>query len=239
MITTKKIAYRDNNITLEGFYAYDDSHTNKRPAVLVAHDWSGRNKNADNNAIMLAELGYVGFAIDMYGEGKIGQSTDEKKSLMMPLLNDRHLLFQRIASAFHFLKTLDYVDGQKIGAIGFCFGGLCVLDLARHAVDVAGVVSFHGLLNSPPSFEIKAPLKTKILVLHGHDDPMVTPEDVITFEKEMTKAKADWQVHVYSNTKHAFTNPEAHDDNFGTVYNKQSAERSYLAMQNFFTEIFR
>jgi dienelactone hydrolase len=239
MIKTKKLEYQDNNVILEGFYAYDDAHTNKRPAVLVAHDWSGRNELADNKAIMLAELGYVGFAIDMYGEGKVGQSTDEKKSLMMPIITHRDLLFQRIACAFDFVKTLDYVDVKKTGAIGFCFGGLCVLDLARHGVDISGVVSFHGLLSAPPSFEIIAPLKPKILVLHGHDDPMVTPEDVLTFENEMTKAKSDWQVHVYSNTKHAFTNPQANDENLGTIYNKQSAQRSYLAMQNFFTEIFR
>ena len=239
MIKTQKLKYRDNNTILEGFYAYDDSHTNKRPAVLVAHDWSGRNEFADKKAIMLAELGYVGFAIDMYGEGKIGQSTDEKKALIAPLLHNRETLFQRINSAFTFLKTLDFVDVKKMGAIGFCFGGLCVLDLARHSVDINGVVSFHGLLNPPPSFEMKAPLSPKILVLHGHDDPMVTPEDVLTFEKEMTKVKADWQVNIYSNTKHAFTNPQANDEHLGTIYNKESAQRSLLAMQNFFSEIFR
>jgi dienelactone hydrolase len=237
MIKTKKIEYRDGNIVLEGFYAYDDSLVGKRPAVLVAHDWSGRNEFADQKAMYLAELGYVGFALDMYGAGKIGTTTNEKMALMKPLIENRVELAHRILSAFEFVKTLDNVDTNKIGAMGFCFGGLCVLDLARSGADTRGVVSFHGLLGAP-EFNKNTQIKAKVLALHGHDDPMVPTEQVLAFETEMTTAKADWQVHVYGNTKHAFSNPLAHDEEMGTVYNSLAEKRAMIAMQNFFVEVF-
>jgi dienelactone hydrolase len=237
MIKTKKMEYQDNDTLLEGFYAYDDSQLGKRPAVLVTHDWSGRNEFAENKAKMMAEQGYVGFAIDMYGQGKVGVTTNEKMALMKPLMENRALLRQRILSAFECVKTLEWVDTKKIGAMGFCFGGLCALDLARSGADVSGVVSFHGLLGAP-EFEKIPSIKAKILALHGHDDPMVPPEQVLAFENEMTSAKADWQLHVYGNTKHAFTNPLAHDEELGTVYNTLAEKRSMLAMKNFFAEIF-
>jgi dienelactone hydrolase len=238
MIQTQKMEYRDNETIFEGFCAFDDSHSNKRPVVLVVHDWSGRNEFADEKAKQLAELGYVGFAIDMYGEGKVGQTVEEKQALMNPLVTNRPLLFQRIQAAFEFAKKINHVDPHKTGAIGFCFGGLCVLDLVRHGVNINCAVSFHGALNAPSYFEKKSPITAKILVLHGHDDPMVPPEQVLAFEDEMTQAKADWQVYVYSQTKHAFMNPQANDEKLGIVYNPLTARRSWSAMQSFFTEIF-
>jgi dienelactone hydrolase len=238
VIKTKKIEYRHENTIFQGLYAYDDSHTHDRPLILVAHDWSGRNEFADDKAKNLAELGYIGFAIDMYGEGKTGQTTEEKMALMNPLINNRPLLFQHILSAFQAGKNLEFVNSSKTGAIGFCFGGLCVLDLARNGIDITGVVSFHGALQ-PPGYNISSSIKAKMLVLQGHDDPMVPPEQVLAFEQEMTKEKADWQVHVYSNTKHAFTNPDAHNETLGTVYNQLTNQRSQIAMENFFVEIFR
>jgi dienelactone hydrolase len=237
MIQTKKIEYYDQNSLLEGLYAFDDALTHKRPLILIAHDWSGRNEFANKKAEKLAELGYVGFAIDMFGKGKIGTTNNEKMALIKPLMENRSALYQRILSAFEFSKTLDVVNVTKIGAIGFCFGGLCVLDLARSGVDVHGVVSFHGLLGAPQN-EQTAPIKAKILALHGHEDPMVPLEQLLAFEKEMTLKKVDWQVHVYGNTKHAFSNPLAHDEELGTVYNRLAEKRSWMAMQNFFTEIF-
>jgi dienelactone hydrolase len=237
MIQSKKIEYYDNNTMLEGFYAYDDAYAHKRPVILVSPDWSGRNEFADKKAEKLAELGYFGFAIDIFGQGKIGATNNEKMELIKPFMGNRKALAQRILSAFEFAKTLDYVDVTKMGAIGFCFGGLCVLDLARSGVDIAGVVSFHGLLGAPQD-EQSGLMKAKILALHGHDDPMVPPEQVLAFETEMTVKKADWQVHVYGNTKHAFSNPLAHDEELGTVYNSLAEKRSWIAMQNFFTEIF-
>lgn len=150
---------------------------------------------------------------------------------------DRGLLAERILSAFHTLKKIEQVDTHQIGAIGFCFGGLCVLDLARSGAEVTGVVSFHGLL-SPPQMKSQHTIKAKVLALHGFDDPMVPPEQVLHFEQEMTKAKVDWQVHIYGSTKHAFTNPLAHDEQLGTVYNERADARSWQTMKNFFSEIF-
>lgn len=238
MLIKKCIDYRCDNTQLEGWYVVDDQYAGKRPAVLVSHDWTGKNEFACHKAEQLAELGYVGFALDMYGKGKLGKTKEEKSALMQPLAQDRTLLQERILSAFDTVKTLEHVDASRIGAIGFCFGGLCVLDLARTGAEVKGIVSFHGLLNAPEANPQKQ-IKAKVLALHGYDDPMVTPDQVIEFGNEMTKAKADWQLHMYGNTMHAFTNPEANDPGFGTVYNKSADTRSWEAMKDFFEEVLR
>jgi dienelactone hydrolase len=237
MIKTQKLNYHDGDIMLEGYYAFDEASGGKRPAVLVAHDWSGKNEFACDKADKLAELGYIGFALDMYGNGKIGVTKEEKTALIKPLMQDRATLQQRIGAAFAAIRAIEQVDQNRIGAIGFCFGGLCVLDLARSGAEVAGVVSFHGLL-MPPENSIANSIKAKILVLHGFDDPMVPHDQVITFGKEMTDAKVDWELTMYGNTMHGFTNPKANDPSFGTVYNKQADSRSWIAMREFFQEVF-
>lgn len=236
MLNTKKIEYYHEDTILEGYIAFNQDGPSKKPAVLVVHDWTGHNDFICQKAERLAELGYVGFAIDMYGKGKQGKNNEEKAALMKPLINERQKLQERILAAYETVRKLEYVNTAKIGAIGYCFGGLCVLDLARADADVRGVVSFHGNLSAPPNTTPKA-TRTKMLVLHGHDDPMVPPEQVTAFENEMTSVGADWQVHIYSNTKHAFTNPEANDPGFGTVYNSLADKRSWIAMKSFFEEI--
>jgi dienelactone hydrolase len=235
MQETKLIEYYDGDTLLEGYLAINDDAANK-PIVIVAHDWSGRNEFACEKARALANLGYAGFALDMYGKGKIGKTKEEKVALMQPLADNRRLLQQRIQAAFNTVSQLTNVNTQKIAAIGFCFGGLCVLDLARSGTKLAGVISFHGLLGAPdtPSESIHA----KILTLHGYDDPMVTPEHVMSFADEMTTAKVDWQIQMYGNTMHAFTNPEANDPEFGTVYNKTTANRAWQSMELFLKELF-
>ncbi|MBS0359191.1 MAG: dienelactone hydrolase family protein [Proteobacteria bacterium] len=232
---TMPLAYYDGNTELEGFLAIPEQ-PGKKPAVIVAHDWSGRNEFACNKAKNLAELGYIGFALDMFGKGKLGKTTEEKSALIQPFVQDRAVLRQRITTALEALKKVDDVDTHRIAVIGFCFGGLCALDLARSGADIKATVSFHGLLN-PPDKLPKQTIKAKILALHGHDDPMVPPEQVLAFEQEMTKAQADWQVHVYGHTMHAFTNPVANDKNFGTVYEAKADKRSWRAMVNFFEEV--
>ncbi|MCD6039730.1 MAG: hypothetical protein K0S27_1130 [Gammaproteobacteria bacterium] len=237
MLQTKKMEYLDGNVLLEGYCAYDDKIAGKRPAVLVAHDWSGCNEFACQKAEKLAELGYVGFALDMFGKNVRGHTKEEKTALIKPLLEKRKALAQRALSAFNNVKTIEQVDSTRIGGMGFCFGGLCVLDLARMGVALRGVVSVHGLLNAPqhsPSQSIQA----KIMVLHGHDDPMVPPASVVEFEQEMAEAKADWQMHIYGNTMHAFTNPLANDPAFGTVYSALADSRSWIIIKDFFNEIF-
>ncbi len=237
MLVKKVIEYHDQDCVLEGCYVYDDKNKDKRPLVLVAHDWSGRNEFSEGKAEKLAELGYIGFALDMYGKGKRGHTTEEKVALMQPLMEDRQLLQRRITAALHCAQQLELVDTQKIAAMGYCFGGLCALDLARSGADINGVVSFHGLLNPPP--HKNQMIKAKILVLHGHDDPMVTPDNVLAFENEMTEATVDWQVNVYSHTKHAFANPMANDPVLGTIYNPVADKRSWIAAKNFFIEVFK
>lgn len=237
MLKTRYVAYQDDQTILEGFLAYDDKHTGKRPTILIAHDWSGRNEFACNKAKQLAELGYVAFALDMFGKGKFGETKEEKSALIQPFVQDRTKLIKRIQAAYHKVKELEAVDTNKIAAMGFCFGGMCVLDLARSGSDVKGIISFHGLLHRPDNIA-KETIKAKILVLHGFDDPMVTHDQVIAFGEEMTHAKVDWQLHIYGKTMHAFTNPKANDPGFGTVYNKVADERSWIAMKNFFHEIF-
>ena len=237
MLKTQKIDYYDGDVLLEGYCAYEESGKDKRPAVLVAHDWSGKNDFACYKAEKLAELGYVGFAIDMYGKGKTGQTKEEKMALMQPLMQNRADLQKRILAAFNTVTQLDMVNSSRIGAIGFCFGGLCVLDLARSGAEVKGVVSFHGMLQAPESAS-SATIKAKVLALHGFDDPMVTADQVMNFGAEMTQAKVDWQMHMYGHTMHAFTNPQANDPGFGTVYSKIADQRSWVGMKDFFGEIF-
>lgn len=233
---TSTVIYHHDNKEFHGFVAFDLKNTQPRGAVLVAHDWSGQNNFARQKAEMLAKMGYVGFAIDMYGEGRTGNTTEEKMALMQPVIEDRSLLRSRIKAALDALIALPQVDSNRIGAIGFCFGGLCVLDLARSGANVKGVVSFHGLLNKPENLPDEK-IKAKVLALHGYDDPMVRPEAVNAFCEEMTKAQVDWQLHQYGHTKHAFTNPDAHDENLGTIYNALAERRSLQAMTDFFEEI--
>ncbi len=233
---TKKIEYHDQNVLLEGYYAHDDKIKGKKPAILVFHDWTGRNEFACKKAEKLAAMGYIGFAVDLFGAGKLGKDNEEKSQLIKPFIENRESLRKRMLIALETLKKIEGVDTTQIGAIGFCFGGLCALDLARSGADIKGVVSFHGLL-VPPNLPAET-IKAKVLALHGHDDPMVPPDQVLAFEKEMTAAKVDWQVHVYGNTMHGFTNPVANDPGFGTVYSSLAEKRSWVAMTNFFSEIF-
>lgn len=233
---TSNYIYHHGEQELHGFLAYDDSIDRPQPAVLVAPDWTGRNEFACQKAQMLAEMGYIGFAIDMYGRGRLGASNDEKMALMNPLANDRRMLRDRVRAAYDALIAMPEVDNNRIAIIGFCFGGLCALDLARSGADIKGVVSFHGLLSKPDKLKSE-PIKAKILALHGYDDPLVKPESMNSFCQEMTDAKVDWQVQMYGHVQHAFTNPLAHDTQLGLIYNAVAAQRAWQAMSNFLSEI--
>ena len=243
LITTHKLCvismqkqffeYKDQSATLEAFIAYKKE---KAPTILIFHAWRGRDEFVIKQAEKLAEAGYIGVALDVYGKGILGNSLEENQQLMEPFLKDRMHLRKRIVSGYEAIKKQPFVDPHKMASIGFCFGGLCSLDLARSGVDIKGAVSFHGIL-SDPGIEQKE-VQAKILALHGHDDPMVLPKDVEKFEEEMTRLKVDWQVHVYGQTVHAFTNPEANDPKRGTVYNPSAEKRSMQSMMNFFGEIF-
>jgi dienelactone hydrolase len=231
----QELTYTATDVTAKGFVCYPTEEKKPHPGVLVVHDWTGRNQFACDKARLLAEMGYIGFAVDMYGDARCGKSNDEKSQLMTPLTQHRDLLLQRLRAAYNALASLNGVDKQRIAIMGFCFGGLCALDLARSGAAIKATVSFHGILKAPPM--PNQPIQSKILILHGYNDPMVPPEHLNDFMQEMTASKADWQAHVYGNTVHAFTNPDANDPSFGTVYNATISDRAWLAMQNFLQEV--
>lgn len=236
-IQTRRIEYSHNNVIFEGLLAWDDAQAGPRPAVGVSHAWAGRSAFEEARAIELAQRGYVGFAIDLYGKGVLGTNPEENAGLMAPLMQDRALLLQRITLAVSVMREQAEVDAHNVAAMGYCFGGLCVLDLARSGSNVKGVVSFHGLF-IPPDNAGSGSITAKVLCLHGHDDPMAEPQSMLDLATELTAAGADWQVHAYGNTLHSFTNPDANNPDMGTVYNEVADRRSRRALENFLQEIF-
>lgn len=235
-IITTSVEYQHDGVLLEGHLAYDDSHNNPRPAVLVSHAWGGRSEFECEKAERLASLGYTGFALDLYGKGVLGSGPEENQKLMGPLLEDRPMLQARLNAALETVKSLPQVDPNKVAAMGYCFGGLCVLDMARAGLDVKGVISLHGLFAAPGNTGGNS-ISAKVLALHGWDDPMVPPEQVLALTEEMKSANADWQLHAYGGAVHAFTNPQANDADFGTVYDADADRRSWQSVENFFAEV--
>jgi len=236
-VQCRTIEYRDGDQLLEGLKCWDDDREGPRPCVLIAHAWRGRSDIENDKARRLAELGYVGFALDLFGKGVLGNSIEENRALIKPFMNDRNLLQRRMLLAVEQARNQEETDRSRIAAIGFCFGGLCVLDLARTGAEVNGVVSFHGLF-TPPANTKGNRIAAKVLVLHGWDDPMATPQQLLALGHELTEMGADWQIHAYGNAMHAFTNPGANDPDFGTVYQPDADRRSWLAMQTFLAEAF-
>lgn len=235
-ITTRYVEYRDGDAVLEGMLAYDGTGTIPAPGVVVCHAWGGRSEFECERARALAELGYVGFALDVFGKGVLTEDRDECAEQIKPFMEDRALLQRRLAAGVEAARGQAEVDAKRMAGIGYCFGGLCALDMARFAMGLKGVVSFHGLL-TPPGIEYDR-IEARVLVLHGWDDPMVPPDQVMSLAEEMTAAEADWQLHAYGDTLHAFTKPGANDPAFGTVYKDTAARRSWQSMQNFLGESF-
>jgi dienelactone hydrolase len=237
-IKTETVTYKQGDTTLKGFLAYDDASTDKRPAVIIVHEWWGLNDYVKRRAQDVAKLGYVAFAADMYGDGKTTSDPQEAGKLAGGVKGDPTLEIARAQAAMDFVKNQPLVDGDRIAAMGYCFGGSVALDMARAGWPLAGVVSFHGALKTAKPAEPGA-IKAKVLALHGADDPMVKSEEVMEFLKEMKAAKADWYFTAYANAVHAFTNPDA--DKFGipgVAYNENADRRSWEAMKDFFNEIF-
>lgn len=236
-LQNRLIEYRDGDTVLEGRLAWDDSIEGPRPGVLVSHAWGGRSEFEDGKADDLARLGYAALALDLYGKGVRGDGPEKNAALMQPFLDDRAMLQQRLLVSLATLREQAEVDSNQVAAIGFCFGGLCVLDIARTGEDLAGVISFHGLFGAPGNTDGNA-IRAKVLALHGWNDPMVPPDAVNALAGELTAMGADWQIHAYGNTMHAFTNPAANDADMGTVYNANADRRSWQSMTNFLAEIF-
>lgn len=233
-IETRLVEYSDHGKALQGFFACDRNVPGPRPAVLIVHQWDGRSEFVEQRARRLAEEGYAAFALDMYGKGILGKSVEENMKLMTPFMEDRRLIAQRIQAAVTAVRNLAEVNNAHLAVMGYCFGGLCALDFARSGADVRGVASFHGLLKGsglPPQT-----IKAKILVQHGADDPMVPPDDVLAFQKEMNDAGADWQIHIHGHAKHAFAVPGASNGELGLQYNAAADRRSWRNTLDFLSE---
>lgn len=239
------IDYEIDGKKYRGFWAFPSIEAEtpaKRPAVLVAHAWMGQDDFAREKARMLASLGYFGFAVDMYGEGKTASNPEEAEALMLPLFEDRALLRKRILGAFEVVSHLPGVDQGRIGGIGFCFGGLTIIELLRSGAPVKGCVSFHGVLGNTmgpihaKTTPIAKGIEGSLLILHGYNDPLVSLQDIVNTQKELSEAMVDWQMHFYSQTSHAFTNPQANDVKNGLVFQSRSCDRALRLMKDFFKE---
>jgi dienelactone hydrolase len=241
-IVTKEIDYRVEGTTMKGYMAYDDAIEGQRPGILVVHEWWGLNDYARKRARMLAKLGYTAFALDMYGDGRQAQHPDDAKKFSGEVVNNLPMEKARFTAALDVLRTDKTVDPQRIAAIGYCFGGGVVLQMARSGVDLAGVASFHGMLGTATPAQAGA-VKAKILVMTGADDPFVPAAQVAQFKQEMDAAHVDYKVIAYPGAKHAFTNPGA--DKYGKefklplAYNKAADQASWQEMQEFFQQLFK
>jgi len=239
-LITRTVDYTDEKGTaLQGYVAYDDAVSGQRPGVIVLHDWRGLTDYTQMRADLLAKLGYIAFAADIYGKDVRPATPQEAAAAAGKYKNDCKLMRDRVNAAFDVLRGSPLCDPKRTAAIGYCFGGTCVLELARSGAKVAGVVSFHGGLATPSAADAKN-IRGKLLVLHGGDDPHVPPKEVAAFEQEMRAAGVDWQLIVYGGAVHSFTNPAAgNDPSRGAAYNAAADRRSWEAMKAFFAEIFK
>jgi len=238
-IHTELIEYKHGDAVMEGYLAYDTGIKGKRPGVLVVHQWKGLTDYEKTRAKMLAKLGYNVFALDIYGKGVRPQSSQEAGAQAGKYKSNRDLLRARAQAGLAVLQKHDLTDPKRVAAIGYCFGGTTVIELARSGADVAGVVSFHGGLDSPHPEDGKN-IKCKVLALHGADDPHVPAKDLAAFEDELRQARVDWQLVKYGGAVHSFTDRNAGDNpGQGAAYNEKADRRSWEAMKQFFADIFR
>lgn len=237
-IQTQVIEYKQGDTTLEGVLVYDDAIKGKRPGVLVVHQWMGLTDYEKKRAEMLAELGYVAFCADIYGKGVRPSNVQAAGAEAEKYKTDRTLLRARVSAGLELLKQNQFVDAERIAAIGYCFGGTTVIELARNGSHLAGVVSFHGGLDSPTPADGKN-IKCKVLACHGADDPFVSAKDLAAFQSEMRDNKVDWQLISYGDAVHSFTQPMAgNDKSKGAAYNERADKRSWEDLKQFLNELF-
>jgi dienelactone hydrolase len=235
----QKVEYKQADTVCEGLLVYDDLFQGKRSGVIIAHQWKGLTDYEKGRAEMLALRGHVVLCADVYGKGIRADNPKDASALAAKYKSDRALLRARINAALDFLRAQERVNSNQIAAMGYCFGGTTVLELARSGADVKGVVSFHGGLSTPNPADAKN-IKGKVLALHGADDPFVPDPEVLAFQKEMRDAKVDWQLVAYGGAVHSFTDRSAGNDNSkGSAYNAQADLRSWREMKMFFDEVLR
>ena len=240
-VVGKEVDYTQAGTTLKGYLAYDDALEGKRPGVLVVHEWWGHNPYARQRARDLAALGYTALAVDMYGEGKQAEHPKDAGKFAGAVRENAEVATARFTAAMQRLKAEATVDASKLGAIGYCFGGSVVLNMARWGVDLDGVVSFHG---SPATTKEAATgdVKAKILVCHGADDNFIPQEQIDAFKAEMDAAGADYTFKAYEGAKHSFTNPDAdamaEKFGIGIAYNADADQQSWSDMKAFFEDVF-
>lgn len=240
-VVTKVIPYSLDGVKMTGYYAYDDAIKGRRPGILVVHEWWGHDDYARKRARMLAGLGYSAFALDMYGTGKLARHPDNAKKFMMAVTKNMSIARKRYSKALNILKAQEVTDNKNLAAIGYCFGGGVVLDMARQGLGLKGVASFHGSIATKEPAK-KGKVKANVLVMNGADDPFVTEEQIKTFKKEMKDAAVKYEFVNYKGTRHSFTNPGADalgkKFNMPLVYNADSDKKSWEKMQAFFKNIF-
>jgi dienelactone hydrolase len=229
------LAYQEGGTELEAFVAAPPGDA-ARPAVLVLHAWGGLGDLERDRARALAKLGWVGVALDLYGRGVYTPDATKAALKMTPFMRDRALLERRLLAGLDAARAHPRVDPSRVAAIGYCFGGLCALDLARSGADVRGVVSFHGLF-VPREGLGAPPVRAKILAIHGHDDPLASNEQALAFGVEMRAREADFQLHIHGGAKHAFTNPNAREPERGMQYLERADRRSWAAATSFLEEV--
>jgi dienelactone hydrolase len=237
-IQFKTIEYQQGDATLEGVLVWDDAVKGPRPGVLVVHQWLGITDYEKHRAAMLAQLGYVAFCADIYGKGIRPKTAAEARAEAAKYKTDRARLRARVNAGLAQLKKSERVDPKRIAAIGYCFGGTAVIELARSGADLAGVVSFHGGLDSPTPADGRN-IKCPLLLCHGADDPFESAKDLAAFEDEMRAANTDWRLIKYGGAVHSFTQPDPGFVNPGAHYNERADRRSWEDMKRFFAEIFK
>ena len=237
-IKTETIEYKEGDAVLEGFLAYDDATDKPRPGVLVVQDWTGVGDYVKGRAKQLAELGYVAFCADIYGKGVHPTDPKECGALAGKFKSDRPVMRSRVKAGLEQLVKNPLVQKGRVAAIGYCFGGTTVLELGRSGAEVQGIVSFHGGLGTPTPEDAKN-IKARVLVCHGADDPFVKPDEVAAFQDEMTKGAVKFRFVAYPGAVHAFTRPDAGNDNSkGAAYNAAADKESWAEMNKFFAKIF-
>lgn len=237
-VKTREFEYAQDGTALQGYIAWDDAVAGKRPGVLVVHEWWGHNEHARAQARRLAEAGYVGFALDVYGKGKVATHPKDAEAFMTEALKDPAAVPARFNAALQELKKDPRVDGDRIGAIGYCFGGAVVLNMARAGADLDAVATFHASL-ATQSPARPGQVKPRILVATGGADPMIPPEQVKAFEEEMKGAGARFEVISYPGVRHSFTNPGADKAGMEALaYDAEADRKSWEAAMKMFGEVF-